>query len=111
MRSGTTPCTSTALFPGAEGAAFIRGEQKMQVPSDWPAAALQTGYIPRHVCFQGVGGRMTVLVVFLVVVLGCSLAEGRLVSKCELKEQLINKGSEIKPNLDLTVGNRLAKSE
>ncbi|XP_038568399.1 uncharacterized protein LOC119898281 [Micropterus salmoides] len=35
------------------------------------------------------GVRMRVLEVFLLAVLGCSLAEGRLVSKCELKDQLM----------------------
>lgn len=46
------------------------------------------------------GVKMRVLVAFLSAVLGCSLAEGRLVSKCELKDDLMK-----------VIGDLLEKSE
>lgn len=60
--------------------------------SDSSLVALQTVYI---FIMSGMfsemisGVRMRVLEVFLLAVLGCSLAGGRLVSKCELKDQLM----------------------
>lgn len=40
---------------------------------------------------------MKVLVVFLLAVLGCGLAEGRIVSKCELKDYLQKETNNLPP--------------
>lgn len=67
--------------------------------------ALETTYISRLVGFQRVGVKMRVLLVFLM---GCSLAEGRLVSKSELRGELMK---EMKRQKELVDENILAKSK
>lgn len=57
---------------------------------------------------------MRILAVFLLAVLGSSLAEGRLVSKCELKDQLMAAIGDLPERArqkGLTVESLVAKSK
>lgn len=57
---------------------------------------------------------MKVPVVFLLVVLGSSLTEGRIVSKCELKDEMMRTMSVVSQKAKqkgLTAENLLAKSK
>lgn len=57
---------------------------------------------------------MRMLVLFLLAALGCSLAQGKLVTNCELKEELIRAIGDMPERVrqkGLTVENLVAKSE
>lgn len=90
----------------------------MQVLSDLLPAALQTVYISCQVSSHGqktiVGVKMKVLVVFLLAVLGSGLTDGRIVSKCELKDEVMKAIATLSDKIKqkgLTAENLVAKSK
>ncbi len=109
VRFGTTQTPA----PGRQGSSLYLKKTK-DVLCDSPPVALQAVYISCRVCFQKVGDNMRTLVLFLLAVLGCSPAQGKLVTKCELKKELIKAIGDMPERVKqrgLTVENLVAKSE